>query len=149
MQMQLPIFPENTRYINSCLGFFKKDSIIYFLHNGSPISCFQETDLQSYRYICGTLVVSGLCTNSELAKALGVNKKNIERYSKAYREKGSSWFLNRTERRGECYKLKSKELSTAQELLNNNVPISQIANKLGVTEGAIRYHIKKETLKKN
>ncbi|MCF6356711.1 MAG: hypothetical protein L3J54_02795 [Draconibacterium sp.] len=78
MQMQLPIFPANTKLINTSVGVFEKDDFVYYLHNGSPIHCHSKNDLNSYRYITADLVVAGLCKPSEIAKALGVGNRNIQ-----------------------------------------------------------------------
>jgi hypothetical protein len=51
MQMQLPIFPASTKLVNSNVGIFEKDDFIYYLHNGSPIFCHDENDLNSYKII--------------------------------------------------------------------------------------------------
>lgn len=149
MQMQLPIFPEGTKLVNACLGFKKSDDYVYYLHNGSPIFCHQKDDLNSYRYITANLVDSGLCKCSELADALGVSRRNIERYTKHLREKGSGWFLKRLERRGGAHKITDEMMRKAEELINGFYSVSDVARMLGVSEGALRYHIKKGNIKKN
>jgi predicted transcriptional regulator len=148
MQMQLPIFPVTTRLINTTVGVFLKDEFVYYLHNGSPIHCHSQDDMNSYRYITANLVNTGLCNPGEIAKALGVNSRNIQRYSKALREKGAAWFFNREEKRGQCNKMTDSLIGDAQELIDKFYSISDIGRLLGVTEGAIRYHIRKGTLKK-
>lgn len=85
--MQLPIFPEGTMLVNACLGFRKSGDYVYYLHNGSPIFCHEENDMNSYRYITANLVDNGLCKSSELADSLGVNGRNIERHVKAFGKK--------------------------------------------------------------
>ena len=148
MQMQLPIFPGTTKLVNACVGFKKEDDFVYYLHNGSPIFCHHENDLNSYRYILANLVVNGLCGCSELADALGVHRRNVERYSKSLREKGSDWFLKRVEKRGQCHKLTDEMKQKAEELIKEFYSVADVARLLGVTEGALRYHIRKGTIKK-
>lgn len=148
MQMQLPIFPEDTKLVNACLGFRKSEDYVYYLHNGSPIFCHQENDMNSYRYITANLVDNGLCKCSELADALGVNRRNIERYVKSLREKGSGWFLKREEKRGQAHKVTGDMKERAEKLINEFYSVSDVARMLGVTEGALRYHIKQGNIKK-
>lgn len=148
MQMQLPIFPENTKLVNPCLGFKKTGSTVYYLHNGSPIFCHEENDINNYRYIAANLVDIGLCRSSELADALGVNRKNIERYVKSLREKGNKWFLGREERRGQAHKITAEMMERAERLVNEFYSVSDVARMLGVSEGALRYHIRKGNIKK-
>ena len=148
MQMQIPIFPTDTKLINNTLGFRKQEDMVYYLHNGSPIFCHQEQDWNNYRYILANLVENRLCNIKELSDALGVNRRNIERYVKTLREKGSDWFFNREEKRGDCYKLNSEKLKEAERLINEFYSVIDVARILGVTEGALRYHMKKGTIKK-
>lgn len=148
MQMQLPIFPNATKLINSNIGCFEKDNFVYYLHNGSPIYCHSIDDLNSFRYITANLVVTGQCTPSEIAKALGVSNRNIQRYAKSLREKGTDWFFNREEKRGKCHKLNEDIKKEAERLINQAVPVKKVAEKFGVTEGALRYHIRMGNIKK-
>ncbi len=148
MQMQLPIFPSSTKLINSSVGIFEKEDIVYYLHNGSPIHCHDRNDLNSYRYITAELVVSGLCRPIEIAKTLGVSNRNIQRYAKALREKGANWFFNREENRGRAHKVTDEVLTDAQQMINDFSSVADVARLLKVTEGALRYHIKKGNIKK-
>jgi hypothetical protein len=148
MQMQLPLFPPSTKLINSCVGFFEKDDFVYYLHNGSPIFCHGKNDLNSYRYITANLVTAQLCTPIELSSALGVSSRNIQRYSKTLREKGTDWFFQRVEKRGDAHKLTSEKLQEAQKMIDGFHSVVDVARLLGVTEGALRYHIKKGNIKK-
>lgn len=149
MQMQLPLFPRTTKLINASLGFRKDaEQMVFYLHNGSPIFCHQASDLNNYRYILANLVENRLCTIKELSAALGVNRRNIERYVSTLRQKGPDWFFNREEKRGDCYKLNEEKLQKAERLIHEFYSIADVARILGVTEGALRYHIKKGTIKK-
>lgn len=146
--MQLPIFPQTTKLINSNVGIFERDDFVYYLHNGSPIYCHEKNDLNSYRYILANLVVTGLCSPIDLARALGVSNRNIQRYAKTLREKGTDWFFKKEEKRGDAYKLTDEKLAEAQKLISKFYSVVDVARLLGVTEGALRYHIKKGTIKK-
>jgi biotin operon repressor len=148
MQMQLPLFPTDTKRINNSVGVREQNGTVYYLHNGSPVFCHEKDDMNSYRYITGNLVVTGLCRCSEIADALGVKRRNIERYAKTLREKGSQWFFNRQEKRGTCYKLDESSLLHAQELIDKDSSVAEAARRVEVTEGALRYHIRKGTIKK-
>lgn len=148
MQMQLPIFPRETRLINACVGVFKREDFVYYLHNGSPVFCHQKDDLNNCRYITANLVNTGLCKCREIARALGVSSRNIERYAKALREKGSDHFFNRQEKRGGGHKLDQEALDYAQKMINDFYSVSDVARLMGVSEGALRYHIRNGTIKK-
>lgn len=148
MQMQLPLFPRTTKLINNTVGIFMQEEFVYYLHNGSPVYCHNKEDMNSFRYITANLVNTGLCTPSEIAKAIGVSNRNIQRYSKTLREKGTEWFFNRKDERGQCYKMTEELIERTQKLIDNFYSIADIARLMGVSEGAIRYHIRKGGLKK-
>jgi len=148
MQMQLPLFPTHSRLINPTTALEERDEMVYYLHAGSVIYCHDKTDLQSYRFISASLVNTGLCKPKELADVLGVSNRNIQRYAKALREKGSSWFFQREEKRGSCYKFSGEIREQAQEYLNNFYSVRDVARLVGISESAMRYHLKKGTIKK-
>ena len=148
MQMQLPIFPENTKLINGSVGFFNKDGFIYYLHNGSPIFCHHVDNIAHYRYILGNLVESKLCRSSEISRALGISARNVERYAQKLRQQGIGSFFNQTDHRGECYKMTKPLVDQAQQLLEDGKTQLGTANTVGVSESCIRYHLKNGNLKK-
>ena len=147
--MQLPLFPETTKLINSSVGFFKKDEFIFYLHNGSPIFCHHENSVNNYRYILANLVVSKLCHPSEISKALGISQRNVERYAQKLKEHGMESFFNQVDHRGECYKMTESVLIRAQQLLDEGKSQLKTAHVLGVSESCIRYHLRSGSLKKN
>ncbi|MDR0748008.1 MAG: hypothetical protein LBF62_00355 [Tannerellaceae bacterium] len=148
MQTQLPLFPANTKLINITLGYMEHGGFRYYLHNGNPIYCHALTDKSSYRFILANLVTNQLCTIAELAEALGEHRKNIERYARAFREKGAAHFFSRKERHGLCYKFTRSLCSEIQYCLDAGKSICRIAKDYNVSESAIRYHIKKRRLEK-
>jgi len=149
MQIQLPFFPLSVRYFNEQAGVFEKDNFVYYMHNGSPLFCHDKEDRKSYRYITANLVQINLCTPSEIARIFGVSIRSIQLNAKALREKGPEWFFNRQETRGEAYKFTEEIAEETQKLLDEGVSKRQISRKLGISDSAIRYHLKKGKLKKN
>jgi len=148
MQQILPIFPSNLKMVNFRVGFKKEDDFVHYFVNGLPVYCHQVDDKNGYRYVLGTLVNHNFCSIKELSEALGVNKKNVERYAKDLREKGMSHFFNRKETRGQCYKFTADKMNEAQRLLDQGHSQYRTAKMIGVSESAIRYHIKAGSLKK-
>ena len=149
MQQILPIFPEGIKMVNYQVGFNKIDDFVHYFVNGMPVYCHQVTDKNGYRYVLATLVNNKFCSIKELSEALGVNKKNVERYAKDLRDKGMSHFFNRKETRGQCYKFTPDKMNEAQRLLNQGHSQYGTAKAIGVSESAIRYHIKAGSFKKS
>lgn len=148
MQMQLPIFPSDTKLVNATLGIRCEDDMVYYLHNGSPIFCHVQSNINHYRFICGNLVASKLCRASELADTLGVSRRAIERYAKKHREKGGDSYFNNRDRRGQCFKMTSEMLSKTQVFLYQGLSQEEISRQLNISSSCIRDHIRKGNLKK-
>ncbi len=148
MQMRLPFFPTETKYINSGVGVFSQDGYVYYLVNGSPIFCHEQDNLESLRFIIGNLVENNLCTTGEINCFLGISKRNINRYAKKFRECGGNGFFNKEDNRGKCYRMTESKLEEAQKLLDQGLSQVKVAKELGVNEASIRYHLKKGNLKK-
>jgi hypothetical protein len=146
MQLQLPFFPEQTKYINSSLGLFEKDGYVYYLHNGSPIYCHSNDDRNCYRFIVGNLICNELCTISEFHESIGEARKNIERYAKTFREKGAKHFFSRKETRGQCHKLTASLMADIQSKLDAGVSQYRISKDFSISEASIRYHLKNGNL---
>jgi len=149
MQTSLAIFPESTKLINSYIGVFTKDNFVYYLHSGSPIYCHHINAHDSFRYIIGNLVLTGLCEPGEISKALSVHHRNVNRYTKILRDKGIEGFFNKKDdRRGHCHQMTEEKIKQAQELLDEGMSNVKIGKALEISECTIRYHLGKGTLKK-
>lgn len=148
MQTVIPIFPENTKRINFTLGFFEKDGVVYYMQYGKPIYCHDKNDVSSYRFSIANMIQNKACTIKELSDALGVPRKNIERYAKSLREHGAGHFFGITDGRGQCYKMTPEKIANIQTDLDNGISIYRTAKNHGISESAISYHIRKGSLKK-
>ena len=148
MQYQLPFFPSGTKMINEAVGYCEKDGTVYYLHYGKPIYCHAKEDLNGYRFALANLVANNLCKICEVCQAMGVNRKNVERYVKAYKEHGTEYFFNRKEHRGECHKVTATKMTAIQSDLDQGVSMYRAALNHEVSEAAIRYHIVNGNLKK-
>jgi hypothetical protein len=144
--MQPLFFPEHTKHINCTLAFFEKADFVYYLHNGSPIYCHQKDDRNNYRFIVGSLICNKLCTIREFHEAVGEARKNIERYAKTFREKGAEYFFSRKETRGQCDKMTDELMVKIQSDLDAGKSQYRIAKDYGISDSAIRYHVKNGNL---
>ena len=148
MQMQLPIFPRQTRLLSPSWGVFQKEDSVYYLHNGSPVYTHHKDDLNTYRYVTATLIVNKSCRASDLSRVFGVSVRNFQRYAARLRKDGSDAFFNPVDNRGKCYKMTSAKLEEAQRYLDKGYSQVKTAKAINVSESAIRYHLRKGTLKK-
>lgn len=148
MQMQMPFYPTETKLINGSVGVYQRDGVVYYLHHGSPLFCHNLEDKNSYRYILGNLVHNRLARISEISQALGINRKNVERYAKALKDNGIDWFFNREDNRGKCHQMTEQKMREAQDLLDEGLSHKAVGSKIEVSEGTVRYHLRSGKLKK-
>jgi biotin operon repressor len=134
--------------INSFVGFCEINCTVYYSLGGKPIHCHDKNDPNGFRFVMALLVKNKTCTIKELSDALGVPRKNIERYAKAYRENGAGHFFERKETRGRCYKITPEIITSIQSDLDNGTSVYRAALNHNISEAAINYHIKKGNLKK-
>lgn len=146
--MSLPLFPSTTRMLSDSWGVFEKDDLVYYIHCGMPVYIHAKDDLNNYRFITANLIKVHACSPTQLSKVFGVNKKNFERYVKKFEKGGTEAFFNPSDERGKCYKMLADKLEQAQKLLDNGYSQLKTANEIGVSESAIRYHIRIGNLKK-
>src|SRR6056297_3072421 len=102
--------------VNYQVGFKKMDEFVHYFVNGMPVYCHEQTDKNDYRFALATLVNNKFCSIRELSDALGVNKKNVERYAKDLMDKGMSHFFNRKEARGQCHKFTPEKIRKINEV---------------------------------
>jgi len=146
--MQLPIFPSQTQLLSATWGVFQKEDSVYYLHNGSPVYTHHKDDINTYRYVTATLIVQNSCRASDLSRVFGVNARNFQRYAARLRESGADAFFNPVDNRGKCHKMTPDKLAEAQQYLDVGYSQLKTAKVLDVSESAIRYHLRKGTLKK-
>ena len=148
MQPLLPFFPDGTKFINEAVGYCQQDGTVYYLHYGKPIYCHAVEDRDGYRFALANLVVNDLCLICEISKAFGINRKNVERYVKSYKDHGAGYFFKREERRGQCYKVTETKMCAIQSDLDSGLSIYRTAQNHDISESAISYHIRNGKLKK-
>jgi transposase len=147
--MEMPIFPAGVVRINGRLAVEKKEGMVFYFNYQNPIHVHKEEDRNAFRYITASLVVSGMCKIYELAKALGVKRRNIERYSKHLKEDGMQYFFAAKHTGGKAHKITDENIVAMQELLNQGCTNIEIGKAFAISEGAVRYYIKNGVLKKS
>jgi hypothetical protein len=148
MQLLLPIFPQGIKLITPTLGVFCKDEIVIYCHCGVPINSHKSEDLKTFRYVTSKFILQGMCRKIDIVRCFGVSYDSVNRHVNLLRQKGDSGFFKDDNRQGHCYKLLPQIMERMQGYLDNGRNNSEIAKLEGVSEGAVRYAIKKGVLKK-
>jgi hypothetical protein len=149
MQLMMPIFPAGTEMVSDNLGVGKKDGVVTYLHCGLPIYSHLESDYRSFRFITSKFIDQGLCRKVDICNCFHVSYDSVKRYVSRLERCGDSGFFTDDKRNGgSCYKLLPEVISRMQRALDAGKSNSEIARLEKVSEGAIRYALKKGSLKK-
>jgi len=148
MQLLLPIFPRDMKYINSSLGVCHQDGIVTYIHSGAPIYSHSSEDLQSFRFITSKFILLGLCQRTEIRNAFNVSIDSVYTNVKKLENEGEEGFFGTENRHGYSHKLRGEKLQEAQRWLEKGMSQNATAKHVGITEGTIRYAIKTGKLKK-
>lgn len=149
MQMTLPIFSKELRFITSTLGFQERDGLVYYFLSNLPIYTHEVEDRRSFRYITSNFVLQGLCTRKDISIACNVTYDSVKKNVQKLKKEGVEGFFQQTPRTGGGnIKIIGNVQKSIQEKLNNHQSVLSIAKEESLSEGAIRAAIKRGTLKK-
>ncbi len=146
LQSYIPFLPEGAEPLNSHVAIYHHDERIEFFTASGPIYSCQESDLYAIRLAQGIIITQTATTPAELAKALNVNRTTVYRNLKMYQQGGPAALIIDKKSNRSAYKLNGKVKGQVQTLLNKGYSLKAAAKKAGITEGAIRYAIKKGTI---
>jgi DNA invertase Pin-like site-specific DNA recombinase len=130
-QIQLPLFPPGVTPITQVLAFSKEDGRVTYFNGSMPVFIHDEDDLASFRMITAQFCVNGNATQAEIMRAFGVSKISLKRAVKRYRTEGPKGFYQPQKRRGPAVLTPAVQAS-AQQLLDEGLEPSQVADRLGI-----------------
>ena len=130
-QMHLPFFPDGVEHITSELAVEKKDGRVTYFNGHMPVFIHAEDDIATFRMITAQFCINGNAKQAEISRAFGVTPICVKRAVKLYREKGVSGFYEEPNRRGAAV-LIDEVLKRAQDLLNEGLETSEVAEELAV-----------------
>jgi hypothetical protein len=145
LQRPMPLLPEGAKPVNNHIAILHDEGEIAFINASFVIFKCSIDDPFGLRLAQGILCATNSVTSAQLAKVLGVNRSTVWRNNILFKRGGASALMTDRSNR-EAYKLDEKNRKTAQALLDQGVPLRKIAEAAGVTEGCIRYAIKKGAL---
>jgi transposase len=147
-QLLLPLFPSDSQLITPSLAVYEHEDYVYYLHCGMPIHSHHKDDMQKFRYVTSSLILQGLCKNSDIVEVFHVSNSSVCQWKKKLEEGGEQAFFGIENRHGHSYKLLPAVLSRIQSKLDAVQSVNSIAKEEGLSEGSIRYWIKMGQLKK-
>ena len=143
LQTYIPFLPKGAEPINNHVAIYHHNDKIEFFTASGPIYCCRESDLYGVRLAQGLIVTQTATTAAQVAKALNVNRTTVYRNVKLYQQGGPSALIIDNKSNRSAYKLNGKTKGQVQVLLNKGYSLKAAAKQVGITEGCIRYAIKK------
>jgi hypothetical protein len=146
LQVRIPLAPRDGQPVNEEIWIVRGEGRITFFNGSGPIYSCSEDDSYGMRLAHGLIIANTSVKPGELASAMGVNRTTVYRNHKRFAEGGASALLTDRESHRKPQKLYGDKLKRAQGLLNKGLSLREIGSELGVTEGCIRYALRKGTL---
>jgi transposase len=136
-QLQLPFFSAGVTEISQTLAFEKRDGQVTYFNGVMPVFTHDEKDLKTFRMITSQFCTNGNCTQAQIVEAFGVPLSTVKRYCGLYREKGVEGFYAPRVYRGAAV-LTDDVLKQAQQLLDEDLSVRQIADELGIKRNTLQ-----------
>jgi len=146
LQSYIPFLPEGAKPLNGHVAIYRHDGKIEFYTASGPIYSCRENDLYGIRLAQGIIVTQTATTPAEFAKALKINRTTVYRNTSRYQKDGPAALIIDKSRNRRAYKLSGTTKGRVQTLLNKGYSLKAAAKQVGITEGSIRYAIKKGTI---
>jgi len=146
LQSYFPFLPEGAKPINNHVAIYRHDGEIVFYTSSGPIYSCRQDDHYGFRLAQAIVVTQTATTAPEMARALDINKTTVYRNVERYQKDGPSGLI--IKRPHAPHKLDRSKIRRAQSLLDRGYSLRAVGRKTGVTEGCIRYAIKKGRLER-
>ena len=141
-QLQLPIFPDGVREINSRIAVQKDASAVWYIHGHLPVFQHAEGDVQSFRMFTSQMIATGTVKSKEIVQAFGVPMITVKRYVKLYRDQGAKGFYDLKPRHSSASVLKGAAREQAQRLLDEGRSVPAVAGELKVLANTLHKAIR-------
>jgi hypothetical protein len=146
LRTRLPMLPANAEPLSQDLAVVREDSELVFWNASGPIYTCNQQDRLGLRVAAAMFSNLNLASAESLAPAIGVHRSTVFRSRQKFQAEGSEGLEHRgTGPRG-AHKLSGKVRRHAQCRLNAGLSIRATAKEVRVSEGAIRYALRKGTL---
>lgn len=142
LQSYFPFLPEGAKPINNHVAIYRHDGEIVFYTSSGPIYSCRQNDHYGFRLAQAIVVTQTATTAPEMARALDINKTTVYRNVERYQKDGPSGLI--INRPHAPHKLDRSKIRRAQSLLDRGYSLRAVGRKTGVTEGCIRYAIKRD-----
>src|SRR3990170_5517087 len=126
MQLQLPIYPKDTRMVSDCLGVYEKDDIVQYIASGLPVYAHAKEDINAFRFITSNFIHQGICRKVDIQRCFGVSEDSVHRYYTKFLEKKETGFFGDDARKGKAHKIVGDRRIRIQQKLDKGQSVYSI-----------------------
>jgi len=148
VQLTLPLFPRGSKSISASLVYFVDDSCVHYFYSGLPIGFHSQDDNDSFKFWISFFIYNGFCKRIDIKRAFLVSDYVIRNCMDTYNIYGAKGFFGQDAQKRKAYKLTESLLKKIQKSIDAGGSINSIAKQNNLSEGSIRYQIKKAKLTK-
>jgi hypothetical protein len=148
MQLNLPIFPAESKAVNTILSVMTIDDFVYYFVNGNIIRTHLQSSHDDFKFHIADLISLKICKKSEVVRFFGVSIDLVTRACALHREEGARGFYKHRITNGTASQMGVDRLQRIQKAMEKGESQNSIAQKEGISEGTIRYNITIGKLKK-
>lgn len=142
-QTHLPLVPPEAIEINDTVCLLEEGGRTAYFAAGVPLFCHASDDAVGRRVAAAQIATLGLARRVELAAALGVDRVTLYRQQRKFEADGIGGLIDAKGGVKEPFKFKGELLQRGQQMLDEGKSRRATAAALGLSEGAIRYAIRK------
>ena len=148
-QTFLPVFPLDTKMINSDIGIKNIGEKILYFNGGMPMYQHAKDDYNSFRYITSQMIDLKTVRHVEIVSTFRVSKESVNRWLRIYREEGARGFFRKKKVVKHGTVLTNEVLSKVQGLLNFGKTLKEIGEELDIKPDTIQKAIGSQRLTKS
>lgn len=139
LQVGVGLWPSDAEVLSGSVALVRQDGKLSFANASGPIFVCDEDDREAVRLAAAMLSGPefGIETQT-LADALDLHRTTVWRYRKRYETQGAEGVWKEKKGPKGPHKLQGIRLAQAQRYLNQGLANTEVAERVGVTEGTIR-----------
>jgi len=145
-QYHLPAQPGDAQEINTVVAMVRQQEQVAYFASGLPIFVHAEDDVVGRRIVAAQLMELGLAQQDELSAALGVHRTTLYRQHRKLTTEGVVGVVDAKRGPHGPHRFTADKRQRVVQLLGEGRPVREAARQVGVTEGAIRYALRRGEL---
>ena len=143
---QLPAPPGDAKQINTIVAIVRQQEQVAYFASGVPIFVPGEDDGVGQRIVAAQRIELGLAQQDELRAALVVHRSTLYRQHRKLTSEGVLGVVDGKRGPHGPHRLTADKRQRVVHMLSEGRPVREAARQVGVTEGAIRYALRRGEL---